>query len=182
MLTFESIRKIVNEEKDKQTLGKLPENFFEDARAYLRNKQRLAKGKEDLWEVDSAKRLLQDLLEMREKKLVLAAVFFARSESKSGDNIAGRQAEPENTAADEDRLFRSLADLIGKFQKEREGIFREEAEARKSLVALLGDLPEFVGTDLKAYGPYRAGDIATMPEDVAKMLAGTKAAKIIEVK
>ncbi|MBI4020005.1 MAG: DNA replication complex GINS family protein [Candidatus Aenigmarchaeota archaeon] len=169
MLTFDAIRKVVNEEKERQALAKLPENFFEETKAYLRNKERLAKGKEDLWEAESLRRLLQDMMEMRERKILQAALFYTRS-----------GVEPENLAGGEEALFRSVAGVVRKFREEREGMLKETS--RLSLVALLGDLPEFVGTDLKAYGPYRQGDVATVPEDAAKVLAEKKFAKIIEVK
>ncbi len=47
-------------------------------------------------------------------------------------------------------------------------------------MAFLQEIPKFVGIDMGHYGPYRAGDIATVPEDNAKLLVDKGAGEIIE--
>ena len=79
MLTYESLRELVNKEKKEQKLIELPERFFSDAKTYLDNKSKLSKGNEDLWELDNSKRMLQDLIDSRESKLVKLALVFVRA-------------------------------------------------------------------------------------------------------
>jgi DNA replication factor GINS len=48
-------------------------------------------------------------------------------------------------------------------------------------VAFLQDIPQFVGIDMGCYGPYRAGDIATVPEENAKVLIEKGASELVEL-
>ena len=47
-------------------------------------------------------------------------------------------------------------------------------------VACLQNLPQFVGIDMGYYGPYQPGDIATVPEENAKVLAEKGAVELVE--
>ncbi|MEM5872450.1 MAG: hypothetical protein QXD55_01135, partial [Candidatus Aenigmatarchaeota archaeon] len=40
----------------------------------------------------------------------------------------------------------------------------------KLLVKILSDLPRFVGSDMKSYGPLKAGDVVYLPEEIGKLL------------
>jgi hypothetical protein len=47
------------------------------------------------------------------------------------------------------------------------------------LVKILTDVPKFVGSNLENYGPLKAGDIITLPEEISKLLISRKAAENI---
>ena len=170
MLTYEVIRRIMTDEKNATKLTALPEDFFKKAKAYLDNKAQISGSKEDAWELDSAKRLLQDLLEIRERKVITLALFFVRSGVTS-----------ENMTPEEEVFFDSIVNNIKQFQAERKKVLEGEPEKR-GFVAVLEDVPSFVGTDLKNYGPFKKGDVATLPEDNAKLLLEKNLARRIEVK
>jgi DNA replication initiation complex subunit (GINS family) len=46
---------------------------------------------------------------------------------------------------------------------------------------MLADVPEFLDLRLRKYGPYRQGDIATVPEENAKLLVASGKARKMEV-
>jgi DNA replication factor GINS len=170
MLTYEALREYVINEKNSQKLIELPENFFQDVRAYLENKSKVSEGKEDLWELDNSRRMLQDLLDAREGKLVKLALVFVR---------AG--VTPGKVMSEEKAFFDSLVQSIRAFQKARkEGIEgrREELET----VAILGEVPKMVGIDMKNYGPFRKGDIASLPRENSQLLISKGLARPIEGK
>ncbi len=170
MLTYETLSKIVKEEKEEKShtrLVSLQPNFFNEVREYLDTKSRMAQGKDDLWELNSARRMLQDMLDTREKKILSAALYFPRT-----------GAEPENMTKDEKEFFGKVVRHLEELQSTRKAML--ENREKMSMVAMLADVPEFVGLDLKNYGPYREGDIATVPEENAKVLVQKNAAKIIE--
>ena len=167
MLTYESLRKIRDSEvTQRSTLSKLPEGFFESVRAFIENKMRLSEGKEDKWEAENARMLLEDILKAREMKLMLAAM-----------NLVSTDEKPENAMPEEMKFIEGVATHLKEFRSNRkDSISRQEP---KGNVAFLEDIPVFVGTDMRNYGPFRKGDIATLPEDVAELLVTKNAARKI---
>ncbi len=164
MLTYESIRKIIDEEKESPNLTKIPEDFFTQAKAYLTKKSSVDK---DDWRVESAKRRLQDIIDIREKKIVNSALYAARSKTV-----------PENLTPEETVFFNSLLNIIKGFRKDVDSII----EIRDDLVAMKQDIEEFVGINMKNYGPYKAGDIATLPKQNAELLVNKGIAERIQSK
>ncbi|RLJ09813.1 MAG: hypothetical protein DRP15_02310 [Candidatus Aenigmatarchaeota archaeon] len=158
MLTFEMIRKFAHEEKTSSKLVELPKDFFKEVKDYLERKSQVERSKEDLWELESARMVLNDLLEMREKKILIAAFYYVKSGVK-----------PENLIGAEKEFFKKVVESIKELREKRK---EEMSDEKKNLttVAFLESLPAFVGTDMKTYGPFNKGDIATLPEDVAELL------------
>jgi DNA replication initiation complex subunit (GINS family) len=170
MLTYEALREYVIKEKNSQKLIELPENFFQDVRAYLEGKAKVSEGKEDLWELDNSRRMLQDLLDAREGKLVKLALVFVR---------AG--VTPGSIMPEEKTFFDSMVQNIKAFQKARKDSVegqREELDA----VAILDEVPKMIGIDMKSYGPFKRGDIARLPRENSQLLIGKGMARLIEGK
>lgn len=170
MLTYETIRRIVTDEKNATKLTPLPEDFFKKAKAYLDNKAKISDSKEDTWELESVKRLLQDLFEIRERKVMTLALYFVRSGVTS-----------EHMIPEEKKFFDSVVSNIKQFQVERKGVLEGEQE-KKELVAVLEDIPGFVGTNMKNYGPFKKGDVITLPEDNVRLLIEKNLARKIDAK
>ena len=170
MLTYETLREYVKKEKSSPKLIDLPDSFFPDARAYLENKARISEGKEDLWELDNSRRMLQDLLDSRESKLVNLALVYVR---------AG--VTPGKVMPEEKEFFDSLVESIKRYQDSR----KEAVEGRKQdmgTVAILGDVPMFIGIDMKSYGPFRKGDVAGVPKENSDILVSKGLARHIKSK
>ena len=49
-------------------------------------------------------------------------------------------------------------------------------------VAILGDVPMFVGIDMKDYGPFKKGDVASVPKENSELLVSKSLARVIESK
>jgi len=198
LITYETIRNAQRAEKEEE-LQKLPVNFFISIRNWLAHKEKL-KDITSLLEVENAKKLLEDIINRREKKIVLAALRTMRGE-----------LPPSNLTDDERKFFDSVIKVLKSFRDDMNEKFKSYAEvveekiedAKKSLddlkkeekkeeienivvrpngkllVKALVDLPRFVGLDLEVYGPLKAGDIITLPEDVGKLLITRKVAENI---
>jgi len=199
LITYETIRNAQRSEKEEE-LQKLPENFFVSIRNWFAHKEKL-KDTTSLLEVENAKKLLEDVINRREKKIVLAALRTMRGE-----------LPPSNLTDEERKFFDSVIKVLKSFRENMSEKFKSYAEvveekiedAKKSLedlkkeekkeenmenvvikpngrflVKALVDLPRFVGSNLEAYGPLKAGDIITLPEDVGKLLISRKVAENI---
>lgn len=169
MLTYETIRKTAKEEKESTKLVKLPEDFFAQVREYLDKKEEMSKEKNNTWEVQSARRVLEDLLESRERKIVTLALYSVRS-----------GMAPENLTPEEKDFFESVKGGIIQFRKKRKDVMEKGNGEGKKLVVIKEDLPEFVSLDLHTYGPYQKGDMVTLPGESVKLLLEKKAAERIE--
>ncbi|MBN2101588.1 MAG: DNA replication complex GINS family protein [Candidatus Aenigmarchaeota archaeon] len=196
MITFEGIRKIYEEEKKNSTIpAKLPDSFFEEIKAYIGSKKRAVSEGESSDELETAKRRLESIFELRERKIVNAALDFVRSD-----------VEPQNLIESEEMLFREIVNNIAGFRDEmahklapskpnqippseevpetptpEQPINNEKPneEPTDSVVDFIDDMHEFMGTDLKPYGPFKKGDIATVPTENAKVIEKIKKGVII---
>jgi DNA replication initiation complex subunit (GINS family) len=169
MLTYDAISRAVEQERISKTLVGLPEGFFEDARLYIESKSKVSGVKDDPWELENAKRLLQDLMEIRERKILTLSLYFVRS-----------GVSPNNMAGEEKAFFDSIVQSLRSFQLKKKEMVEGRPEVRWT-VAMLDGVQEFLDTGLKKYGPYEKGDIVSMPEDFAKLLVGRGIAKRMEI-
>lgn len=192
MITYDTIRNVHRTEKNQITLQKLPENFFSLAKAWLEQKQSMArKDTLALLEIENAKKLMDDLLNRRERKIVISALHTARG-----------SLPPENMTADEEKFFDEIVDILKKFKQnmkeqfDAESVIEEKIEfVREFLetkagegkteeiglrIKIISDLPKFVDNDLKSYGPYKPGDSAELPRQLAEILIGRGVAEEIK--
>ncbi len=168
MITFEALRRLFNEEKNSHALQQLPENFFSEVRSYLEKKSALAEG-EDKLEVSTAKETLEELLNIRERKIVNMAIYAARS-----------GAMPEGLESHEKELFDRVFETLKNYQEQKKKLLAASRE-RLLQIAVSTDIPRFVGMDMRNYGPYRSGDIASLPEENAKVLIEKGAAQELKI-
>lgn len=164
-ITFELIRKIQREEQRSPKLSRIPDDFYKAVLAYIQQKRQIAKeDRRNVLEVKSIERLVEDIFDRRERKVVNAAVNAART------NI-----QPENMAEEEKDFFDLVATSI---RQRRETSLRKLFAAEKGeqagLIVFKDEVPEFVGSDMKNYGPFKKGDIAKLPEENMKIFLGQK--------
>jgi len=167
MLTYEAIRKLAMEEKAASKLNKLPEGFFDKVKLYLYKKEKIAGNKEDRWELDSAKRWLQDLLNIREQKLMMIAPAFVSSGVMPGE-----------VTSEEKEFFDRLVEHIKEYRSRKKEVLEGRKESLEA-IAFLQDVPKFIGVNMRNYGPFETGDVANIPEDNAKLLVEKRVAKKI---
>jgi DNA replication initiation complex subunit (GINS family) len=196
LITYETIRSAHRAEKDEE-LQKLPEGFFESVRNWFKHKESM-KDTTSLLEVENAKKLLEDIINRRQKKVVLAALRTVR-----GD------LPPSNLNDEERKFFDKIVNILKGFRNNMKEKFRsfddivEEKieDAKKSvevlkpqekvepqklikpdgklMVKILSNLPRFVGSNLESYGPLKAGDVITLPEKIGNILITRKVAENI---
>ena len=172
-ITFELIRRVQREEQRSPKLSKIPENFYKAVLDYIHQKRQIAE-KEDrkgVLEVKSIERLVEDVFDRRERKIVTAAVNTART------NI-----QPENMIDEEKDFFDLVA---GTIRQRRESnirkMFTTERGEQAELIVFKDEVPEFVGIDMKNYGPFKKGDIAKLPDENMKILIGQGIAEQFKV-
>ena len=155
MITYESLRTFRDNERIGNSFVKLPDDFFQQAEAYLTQKETLQK---DAWETAAARRMLTDLLERREKKVLDHAFLVSRTGNY-----------PENMMPHEHDLLEKVCTLLKTFHGAEVAPDAEQPVSEKG-VEFIEDLPAFVGPDMKTYGPFKRGDHAELPSEVKGIL------------
>lgn len=212
-ITLETLYDMLRNEKKKEDLQKLDQAFFFDVVAYLREKQALlemkkegenifaAGEKEKLeYELRSIRRILKELYEKREKKILDIAMNKSRTGSDIIDTSAMLREEKEFytqvlQSLDHFRrgillnLFRgelpSISSQVQRielnFEQTKEQIkaelqekierqAQEEKKPVKARIRFTHATPSFVWKDMKVYGPFDVGEETEIFPEVADLL------------
>jgi len=195
-ISYRNLRKIQQIEKNSPQLANIDSSFYHELSKYEKNlESRLEKEgssqKETLLkdEIKNTKKIAISIYEMREKKIVTAAISKARGgspdlkflvpeEQKLFDSLLNlmmqsRQEFLDNKPKKEEKLETKSVESE---QKEHE---RENQENTKPMLMITKNIPEFVGTDTKKYN-LRKGDIISLSQDMEEMLSKRGVAKKIE--
>jgi hypothetical protein len=83
----------------------------------------------------------------------------------------------------EKELFEGLMSCMDSSEKKLNELLsgiKGEITKNNDLVVFLDDVEEFLGADENKMGPYRKGDIANIPREIAKILSDGKKVEIID--
>ena len=205
-ITFSELRKIQKEERRKEELTELDDNFFLEVSNYLDRKKGSS---DDNREYKNAKRVFRKILSLREDKIVKNARLSLRSNIKASElNLLPREQElfrkmkqefnhhrdqiqqitnehqgkttTQNTEqTEETKKTEENKEETEEVEDEQETETEEQKESKKDesspeegyeIVEITSEVPEFMGTDLEAYGPFEEGEQAEIPEDNAEIL------------
>jgi DNA replication factor GINS len=158
-ITFELIRSIQREEQRGPKLTKLPNDFYRNVENYLQQK-RNAENRKVVLETKNVERLIEDIFNRRERKILNQAIIAART-----------SIPPENLTEEEKEFFDVLVKSIKERRKEvLNHILAEKKEELVTMIVFNEDTPAFMGADEKTYGPFKKGDIAKLPEENIRVL------------
>lgn len=175
-ITFEYIRKVQREEQYETKLSKIPEDFYEKVRNYIEQKKKLIQKKRDKegeMEIENIQKLLEEVYNRRETKILNQALISART-----------GIPPQNLIKNEEKLFNQILDIL-KFSREKTlktspKKIKEKEESGLKRVRFIKEIPEFVGVDLQKYGPYNEGEEAEIPKENAELMVNTGNAEWVE--
>ncbi|MFH1134214.1 MAG: hypothetical protein V1735_07050 [Nanoarchaeota archaeon] len=191
-ITFETLFDLLRREKGREELQKLSDTFLEDVKRYIEEKAQVqntlnvfSEQEQTRRQLENVRRILRELYERREKKILLLAI----NKSRTGSNVIDTRA----LLPEEQQLY---ADLVSVLDFSRNRILvdvlapqhsaeRPAAEAQKRqgpkpmlpelqnpLVTLrfLQPVPSFMGENLETIGPFEEEEIASLPRAIASVL------------
>ena len=198
-ITYETLFELLKREKDTADLQKLDPNFFNDFVDYLNEKKKIL-GKEDSLfsydekkkvetQIDNARRIIKEIYDRREKKVLNIALIKSRTKSDVIDTSSFLENEKKffddvvkvldvfrndviNNIIDGKQASEITADKEVIENKEidaKDDNDKNEAKSTK-LVRFLHAVPKFVGKELEEYGPFAEEDIANLPLEIADLL------------
>jgi DNA replication initiation complex subunit (GINS family) len=201
-ITYETLFELFRREKTREELQKIDIEFYQDVVNYLQEKLRLLeaqKNKTDLFAVEermkaekqmqNIKRIIKELYERREKKIISMATDTSRTFSTIVDTSA--------MLAKEKQFFDALVETLNRFRKgilwnmleaqmpnieekqeekepEPAELFKQSVKQPEKkeikLVRFTHAVPKFVGENLEEFGPFETEDIANLPTKIADIL------------
>lgn len=194
-ITYETLFEFLMREKNREELQKLEPQFFSNLVEYLKEKQGvLNKEHLDVFseeekektekQLRSIKKVVKELYERREKKILNIALIKSRTASNVIDTSA--------LLEEEKRLFESLVNTLDQYRtdilfslisakqpeiktqlqepKATEETPEQKQEKAVKTIRFVSAVPKFLGKELEVYGPFEEEDIASLPSDVADVL------------
>lgn len=194
VITYETLYELARKEKYSPELQGIDSGFFKRVVAYLEEKEQfVSQSPSDSMfskeistakkQLENARKLLKELYERRESKIVQFALLSSRTKKKDILPLL-----PE-----EQQLFEEVHAVLKKYRQEvlesmlnlypimkgelPKAIKTEKKESGNKLIRFLHPTPKFVATDMKVYGPFEREDISFIPHKVARALIKKKRAE-----
>lgn len=192
IITYETLFEILQKEKLRMELQKLDINFHENFIKYLEEKTSILnsqKSKNSIFsqeiqkterQLENIKRIMKELYERRERKVIEAALFYSRNPKKNLDLEQAMLSEEKDLF---NRLTNNLKDSREKvLTRLLEGKKKEDEKTKNVLIKFISPVPKFVGADNFVYGPFEKEDISVLPEQISNLLVNKKRAEKLDIK
>jgi len=197
IITYDTLYDLLRKEKFSIDLQPIPESFFKETISYLKEKEIILKNQEKdtiftleiektRKQIENIKKLLKELYEKRERKIIDQALSASRTEIKNKEISLLPEEEQFYkelitllTEYRENILLRVLSKKQPKPKEEEPKEIKTEDNNNLKLIRFLTEIPKFIGTDLNVYGPFEREDLANLPKDIAKTLIEKKRAEEI---
>jgi len=192
-ITYERLRRIQQKERASGMLVELPKSFYssasshiQDLRKQIRQEFKMEKAKE----YENTVKILRDIIGIRTQKILLRAMRAASSDETPGgitpeerDFFERVKTDVKNNQTVFEKLINppespSVATCeipVPKSVITPEASESEKVETGPSIasglrVKFVKEIPQFVGADMNKYGPFKQGEVACLPSDVADLL------------
>jgi DNA replication factor GINS len=183
MMMYSELYETWKKELENEELAQLPSDFYLKAAEYLRKlkeegrmlDKRTVKASLLKRELKNVKRLVNDIIQARYKKL-------------NQKIINGEKISSGVLTIEEEKVYKSIlpfTEAYSSFAKEilsgRTAKINIDQNNKRLVLRFLKDTPPVIGVDMKAYGPFRIEDVASLPIENAKIMIKQGLAVKVEV-
>ena len=172
MITYADIKSIYRLEKNSTSLQKIGPGFYLEVNVLLKSEE---------GHREAFVRLIEDIYNLREQRIVLGAIRAQRADVGAPENMTPREKEMYEEVACVLRKHRRGLVKGGKpgggeveeeenVEEEKEETVGEETAKGRIKIRLVQPLPAIICTDLRHYGPFKKGDVVEIPQENAKIL------------
>ena len=173
MITYNDLYEAARKERYSDQLQPLPKNFVDEVAKYLKEKKQLSLKDDDEFsdmiaktkkQLENATTLFHELMTRRRKK-ILDLVLIASETGISKQDF-------ENMLAFEKFLFEELMKNIENSDKKLSEMLlgKKVEETKNELLMFKSDVGEFLDMEGEKAGPFKTGQIANVPKEIAKIL------------
>lgn len=183
MITYQELYDLLRKEKYSEQLQELPKNFLNEVADYIKEKKAVISKEQDMFseaivktkkQMENSIAVLKELV-LRRKKKILDLGFVA---SETG--ISKRDFE--NMLPYEKELFEVTTQKLEEATKITNGIIsgHEEKKLKNILMRFGKDVESFLDGNGNVLGPFKKGEIANLPEEIANILIQSDKATAVE--
>jgi DNA replication factor GINS len=170
-------------ELENAELEKLPPDFYSNLANYLKKlreesrmlDKRTVKASLLRKEMRNVRHMVKGLIETRYRKIV--------RKLSAGEEIPRDVLTPE-----EEKICLRVFPLTEAMRNFAKGVLRGhltdvsvQNQHKRTVLRFLKDVPAIIGADMKAYGPFKVEDVASLPVENAKILVKQSLAETVEV-
>jgi DNA replication factor GINS len=175
-LNYDEIRRIYRLEKNTSKLVEVQEDFFDSLTEFIsKEKENYFNSMKELdfqkaRSFSNLKKMVEEILSLREKKILSKALVASKTSEVNNDLMA----------VEERKMFNSMLKILNSHNQLIQSIFIEdkkpsqEKDLNKVSVKILSDIPSFIGTDMKEYGPFKKNETVKLPSKIAKLFFSRK--------
>ena len=183
MITYNEIYEALRKERYSEQLQPLPKSFIKEVSEYFKEKKIISEKSGDIFsdaisktkkQFENAVSLFKELMLRRKKKLL--NLSFVATET----GISKR--DYENMLSFEKEIFDSIMKSMENGDKNLASLLngREEEKKKNKLLVFLKDTEEFLSMDGEKLGPFKSGEIANLPVEIAGILISDGKAEAVE--
>ena len=195
IITYEGVYDLLRKEKIYPELQKIPDTFLTEVISYLSEKTAILESqrqKDSIFaekevektakQLENIKKMLKELYERRENKIVKLALIASKTDSLSDTDMLKEEQEMYNALVSNLNFYREniLTRVLDKKQPSLNNKTEENKEGENlKTVRFTNPVPQFIGNDQKVYGPFEEEYVANLPSKVAELLIRNKRAEEI---
>ncbi len=175
-IDFDEMRRIHRLEKNTSKLVEVEDDFIDSLEAFIEEEKKnyLASLKNfsssEARAFTNLKRIVEEVFLLREKKILNKALIASHTQEVDESKMARQEKE----------IYEKMLKVLNEHSALYKNLFGEREPAKVlSQVEILKDVPTFVGTDMKEYGPFSKGGKVELPKKVSKLFITRKIAKEI---
>jgi DNA replication initiation complex subunit (GINS family) len=184
MITYSELYEILRKEKYNEQLQNLPKNFFKEIAEYFSDKKKITEKNDEVFsdaiaktkkQFENAISVLKEIITRRQKKAINMALIAAKS------GISKRDIE--NMSDGERELFEIVIKQLDAEEKKITDLISGNyggKDLKNQFVRFKQDTSEFLDMNENKLGPFKAGDLANIPKEIANILINSGNAEKID--
>lgn len=180
---YAELSAVWKKELENAELEKLPPDFYSNLANYLKKlreesrmlDKRTVKASLLRKEMRNVRHMVKGLIETRYRKIV--------RKLSAGEEIPRDVLTPE-----EEKICLRVFPLAEAMRNFAKGVLHGhltdvgvQNQHKRTVLRFLKDVPAIIGADMKAYGPFKVEDVASLPVENAKILVKQSLAETVEV-
>jgi len=174
MITYNDLLEIIRKERYFEQLQLLPKNFIQDISEYFKDKTKFSAKEEDVFsealiktkkQLENAISIFKELMNRRKKKILNLAFIAVETGISKRDY--------DNMLDFEKVMFDKIVKNLEEEETEINQLVNnvEKKEHKKNvLIFFKENVEQILDMEGNKLGPYEKGDIANLPEEIAKIL------------
>jgi DNA replication initiation complex subunit (GINS family) len=183
-LSYDELRRIYRLEKSTSRLVDIDADFYNQLHDFVgAEREKYIKSLsefslDDARDFANLKRMVEEIFLFRQKKILSLALVQSRSQSESDEKLA----------LQEEKLLAEVVTRLDEHKRMLSGLFGTQPASKTRVpdstglntlrLKILQDVPAFIGTDMKEYGPFTPGVRVELPNAVAKLFMDRKLAEV----